>query len=552
MNALKRGCAELSLVWAVAGYALYSFFHPRFEPPGDLWGAVIGGLLVSWSWGAVRNLFGTLSRRSLLAEADTGFGPQDGKPYAATGTTVALGEPLRSPFRKKECVAYGYSVYSRKIVRYRRSGKSSDEIEKKFYMGGYAMCPFALRTSNGDVPVLGFAIPDAFPEDCATAPSLEPQILAYIAETTFEEEQGLGIRQKWSELKNVLTESDGSHRYDWKSANLERVLGEATTYATEQCLPAGAQVCVIGQYSAEKGGLISDYNVGGMEILPGGIADAMRALRSRIIGYVVTALLLAVLGTLGAYGLLSLRESRSTEIVGLHRERFKAGIREDDVAKVASAIQRGISPGSGGSDIDDVVPLIRSEAMLDLLVRNGFDVNRRMKNGYTPLIYAVERHDRRLARWLIDAGADVNARQEGWGTTALEKALDSGDQELVQMLAAKHGVALFVTAENGSPVAPHDGQEMAVINEYLRAFSGEDAAALREVTDNWPADFFASFARGLYRGATSYPATFVRGFRNDTAATILVTCSNSGRLEVRACTLVNRDGKWKVRRDALQ
>ena len=84
-----------------------------------------------------------------------------------------------------------------------------------------------------------------------------------------------------------------------------------------------------------------------------------------------------------------------------------------------------------------------------------------------------------------------NAKSLGWGTTALEKALDKGDQEMIRILAARHAKAVYVTAENGTPIAPLGSPELAAANEYLRAFTREDIAALHEITDNWPPDFFA-------------------------------------------------------------
>lgn len=552
MNALKRGCAELTVIWAAAGYALYTYFHSRFEPPGDLWGAVIGGLLASGSWGAIRNLFGTFSRKNLLTQGEMSFQPTDGRLYAAVGSAIPLGEPLRSPFWKQECLVYGYSIFTRKFVTYRGSGTSSDRLEKNAYMGGYAMCPFAVRTDIGDIRILGFAIPDAFPEVESVAPAMKRQILAYLEATPCDEERGLGIKQKWSELKHVLGESEGAHHYDWKSKKLEFVLDEDTTFVAEQCLPVGAQVCVIGEYSAEKGGLINDYNVGGMEVLLGGVEDAIRALRRRIVGYMVGALLLAAAGTFGAYGVLELRETRSPEILRLNRERFKAGVRDDDVGEVAKAIEHGIFRDPKYSDIDDVVSAIRSKPMFDLLIRKGFDVNRPMKSGSPPLILAVEQRRYELARWLIDAGADVNAQQAGWGTTALEKALDKGDQEMIRMLTARNAKAVYVTADNGTPIAPHGSPELAAVNEYLQAFTREDLTALREVTDNWPPDFFDAFVRGLYRGSTRGPATLLRGFGNRGAATLVVTCPQGAQTEDWIYTLSNRNGKWKVRRVALK
>ena len=552
MNALRRGCSEFVVIWVIAGYVFYSYFQSRFEPPGDVWGSVGGGLLIAFAWGSVRNVFFAISRKSLLSQMSVNNRPEDGHVFAAVGPAVPIDEPLRSPIGDEACVAYGYHVYSRELVRYRGPSSSSTQIQQSYHMGGMAMCPFVIKTLAGDVRILGFAIPDAFPEKVVSAPQTRSRLLAYIAKTEFEEQRGLGIKQKLAEMKQILTDNAGEHRYDWKSNKLETMLDKSTTYASEQCLPVGSQVCVIGKYSEQHGGLINDLSAGGMEVFLGDIDNAVSAFQARIIRYAICVVLFIVAAMFVPYGVLTLRETRSVQIVLRNQDRFKDGIKQDDPAKVSNAIVRGISPKDPGSFIDEAFSNIRSQGMLDLLVRSGFDLNRHMYYGQTPLIHAVETRNRELARWLIEAGADVNARHYDWGFTALEKALDKGDPEMVQLLNSKQATADFVTKENGSPIAPEKNPELAAVNEYLRAFTTDDSAALREVTDKWPDNFFESFGRGLYRGSNACPPVFTQGFTTGEIATITMSCSTGGREEVWIYTLVRRDGKWKVRREALR
>ena len=172
MNALRRGCSEFVVIWVIAGYVFYGYFESRFEPPGDVWGSVGGGLLIACAWGAMRNLVTTIFRKRLLSQMSMNSRPEDGQVFAAVGPAVPIDEALRSPIEGEACVAYGYHVYSRELVRYRGPSSSSTQTQQSYHMGGMAMCPFVIRTLAGDVRVLGFAIPDAFPEKVVSAPQV--------------------------------------------------------------------------------------------------------------------------------------------------------------------------------------------------------------------------------------------------------------------------------------------------------------------------------------------------------------------------------------------
>ena len=56
--------------------------------------------------------------------------------------------------------------------------------------------------------------------------------------------------------------------------------------------------------------------------------------------------------------------------------------------------------------------------------------------GYTPLLVAVVNGQRGLVSHLLQLGADIEARNEGVGRTALHIAAQSGDEELLRILLA--------------------------------------------------------------------------------------------------------------------
>lgn len=96
----------------------------------------------------------------------------------------------------------------------------------------------------------------------------------------------------------------------------------------------------------------------------------------------------------------------------------------------------------------------RHAEVADHLIAKGADVRAVAKNPMqvTALHSAVaDGGDRRIAKALIAAGADVNAKQRhGW--TPLHGAADNGDRELVELLLRR----------GADPAATHDGGKTAL------------------------------------------------------------------------------------------
>ncbi|MEJ2575824.1 MAG: ankyrin repeat domain-containing protein [Gammaproteobacteria bacterium] len=75
----------------------------------------------------------------------------------------------------------------------------------------------------------------------------------------------------------------------------------------------------------------------------------------------------------------------------------------------------------------------RDRDIVRWLVDHGADLEARSTDGDTPLLIAVRDNNHRLARHLIDQGADVNVRDAG-GTSALELARALGHEEIAHWL----------------------------------------------------------------------------------------------------------------------
>jgi ankyrin repeat protein len=83
-----------------------------------------------------------------------------------------------------------------------------------------------------------------------------------------------------------------------------------------------------------------------------------------------------------------------------------------------------------------------------LLIEHGADVNPEM-NAANPLIAAVQNGHHGLIALIIAKGADVNQRQVASGDTPLQRAVEMGDAQVVQLLLA-HGARTDVKDKFGN------------------------------------------------------------------------------------------------------
>ena len=77
-----------------------------------------------------------------------------------------------------------------------------------------------------------------------------------------------------------------------------------------------------------------------------------------------------------------------------------------------------------------------SKDAIKLLISKGANVNVKDESGYTPLVFAVWENDKDMVELLIDKGADINI-EDNDGYTPLYWAAMEGNKELVELLTAK-------------------------------------------------------------------------------------------------------------------
>ena len=122
--------------------------------------------------------------------------------------------------------------------------------------------------------------------------------------------------------------------------------------------------------------------------------------------------------------------------MGLYSDVSDVLARMQDVVEFADAPLCGVNQrGIFGNTPLKVAAIWGDVDAARLLLDAGADVNAKNEDGYTALHWAAECDDRRLAQFLIERGASRRVRNDE-GLTPHELALASGHQALASLLAA--------------------------------------------------------------------------------------------------------------------
>jgi hypothetical protein len=320
MKAFGKGCLEMLVVWAALGFLLHLFFKGQFSTDGALYGAAAGGFLMACGWGLFRNAALARNQVRLISQAESGGRPEDGKLYAAVGQIRVHGEPLKTPFRGEECAIYSYEMFDERTVTVGKGDDRRTHRQKNVYLSGYAMAPCTIGGRGADVRLIGFPIPDRFPEQRFSAEARKGEILSYERQTQFTDIGKFQLGKMLSEVSGVFQEGEGVVRKDLRFGDSEYVFGEEGSFAgvecKEQVVPVRAEVCAIGKYDQTRGGLVQDLSVGGLMLIPGTPAEVKKKLGASARGFIFSGLILLLLGSVGAYGVLNMVEKTGKEEPG--------------------------------------------------------------------------------------------------------------------------------------------------------------------------------------------------------------------------------------------
>lgn len=261
----------------------------RLPWPGNLFATIFLGVFMTISIGLIW--------KSVLLFQDLGlvksFSGQmttrpDGKRVAVFGKIYPLGEPFRAPFSGAEAVCCVWGVYY-----WRRSSGKNSSRSKQYVANGHVLVPSSVRSPTEDIKLLGFpnlaGFPTATYEDAAANPGEFRNGAEYLknlpatAESTFEKVSGA-----FSEIEDLMTDSDGTVRKEVRSIEAEQL---SDGYSLEeQCLLSGAEICLMGKWSAEQRGILPEEMGTGKEItIRKGTSDQVasglrKGIAARVIG----------------------------------------------------------------------------------------------------------------------------------------------------------------------------------------------------------------------------------------------------------------------------
>jgi len=229
--------AAYMMLAIASGVVVYRKSH---EPAAIAAGAAIGGAIAWMSFAYFVGIGKKYAKARMIRRALDGDAPRDGEKIAAVGRLTAP-RTLLSPLSRSECVAYKYEV---------NSSIGDDNIT---YYEGFAMTPGTIQGRNRTVRLLVW--PDielrwTYVDTAIGHANFDP----YVREAQFREPVALNFRKSFSDMQAIYKDDDGSVRWDqrgpWPAQNLE-----TATYREKLLRPSDV-VCVIGHYSAARGGIV--------------------------------------------------------------------------------------------------------------------------------------------------------------------------------------------------------------------------------------------------------------------------------------------------------
>lgn len=111
----------------------------------------------------------------------------------------------------------------------------------------------------------------------------------------------------------------------------------------------------------------------------------------------------------------------------------------------------------------------RDASYIKFLIERGADVNAKDEAGDTPLIIAMIYGTKDTVECLLDAGADPNIRNELWRTPIFYCL----DDEVAELLV-EHGANLFIEDKEGSSIL-QSGCTVYLKKELIRQFEENDS-----------------------------------------------------------------------------
>lgn len=416
---MKKGCLLWLLQLAVFTSLYYLALRGRVVSPADWVGALGGGAALTLVIGAFRKAWSARRGRALLDRALTGAPYEDGQRIAAVGPILALGAPVPAPFSGDPCVFCAWEVSHKSSSK---GGKSTPLDVKDF--SGFIMTPCVVQAPTGNIRILGFPALEGFPEEAQRSNDDFLRARPFLESTSFEK---VNTFKAFSEVEALVADEHGHLRKVWRMAGDDFVLNHTVHTLEEQIVKDGETVCALGRYSAEKKGLIPGFDPrgAGLKLIRGDSTAVRETLTDNFKGFAAMGVLLFLVSHFFLFLYVADRTSEGyvEEKVDPREAAFFKAVEEGDLGTVTAELDAGFDPNHRDRYGRTPLTEVKDPRVARRLISAGADVNARNEEGSTPLIVAAQLHNLELIRLLLQSGADVHARHRQYDRNALDYAL---------------------------------------------------------------------------------------------------------------------------------
>jgi hypothetical protein len=594
---MKLGCFFSLLIYALISYGYYVWFGQTFEGRG-LWIASFAvGLIATFGVGALCNSFYAWRDGWVLGDALIDMSRRDGKRTAVAGTLEPVGPARTAPLSGKPSVLYEYTVYRYET---RRRSKGGTETIKVVDFTGLGKCECIIQSTASRLRLIGFPDLDPIAENNLTKPDDIARARQYVQSTAWEDTTGLGVVRGARNMFAALTGNDESLKKDWRMiavrdcdwlaadgpappvpAKTDDPATVVPSFAgdtaddedddlededdvdepvaprrggsgyrpqlAEKRIEPGQSVVIVGRYDEIRQGIVS----GGTQLVKIYLEDVesvAHKLASTRRSYLFGGLLTLVIVNAGAWAAPEIYR-RSDDAQHAWRQQIEKAVNEGDIQTIDKLRKRGADLNARRSTSD--VPLlftVRDPAIARSLIERGADVNATDSDGTTPLMQAVRNRNPELVKVLIEAHANLDARNTNYHTTALMDA-EGRCEECAELLRKAGAQDDRVTADSGESI-DESHAAFAVCREYLSAVFAADPTKLRELSTPELGEHFASADFPTWQESRPTEPRLASGFVRENHATLTVVGPNPRGADRTWIYQLQRSGdRWLVSRE---
>jgi uncharacterized protein len=526
------------LSWAVLYLGIEFFFRQRFYPPGDWIGALLVSFFMALGIGALRKARIDGRDADLMTRPEGP--PRDGERVAIAGTIEPIDATLVAPFSGCECVAYDYEA-----THFKQRGKSNDEVIDR---SGLGLAPSVIRSGVRTIKLLAFPSMEDFKSE-VNDDAFRERAKSFLKANAGEDKTGLFTIASLGDIADLLRDQSGAIRKDWRLTDHHDL---EHSFFSERALPPRTKVCVVGRYSAEKNAVVPEANRGGVRLIKGTRAEALKFMREKRTGDFISAGCLLILPALIAMGVLMYREhyAEANGQPSLRGNAMAAVVAAGDVAGVRSALKRGADPNFRDADGRPALMLAPNVATVAVLLDAGAKVDDAGRGNVTRLMDAARFGYDDIAQLLLQHGAAVNERSDYYRKTALDFALAGGHRKVAEILREAGAEYSPITSDNGEPLPAGNSEQWRLCTEYFAAARARDTTTLLSLS---PIATRIRFAKDVapHLDAMALAAPLnplpISGFVRDDLATVTVHgASARGKDAPWIVQMVREDGSWRV------